>query len=49
VHPVVVGSGIRLFGDESDPAELTLADSRAYANGVIGLTYHPATAAGAQA
>jgi dihydrofolate reductase len=46
VHPVVVGSGIRLFGDQGDPAELTLADSRGYANGVIGLTYRPVTAAG---
>jgi len=39
VHPVVVGSGAQLFGRESDPAELTLTDSHAYANGVIGLTY----------
>jgi dihydrofolate reductase len=45
VHPVVVGSGIRLFG-EGDPAELTLADSRVYSNGVIGLTYRPTVAAG---
>ena len=29
-----------------DQAELTLADSRAYANGVIGLTYRPMTTAG---
>jgi dihydrofolate reductase len=39
VHPVVVGSGVQLFGGESDPAELALTDSHAYANGVIGLTY----------
>jgi dihydrofolate reductase len=41
VHPVVVGSGIRLFDDESDSAELALTDSHAYANGVVSLTYRP--------
>jgi dihydrofolate reductase len=44
VHPVVVGSGIRLFDDASDPAELALVDSHAYDNGVISLTYKPAGA-----
>ena len=44
VHPVVVGSGIRLFGDGSDPVELALAESNAYANGVISLTYRPGDA-----
>ena len=48
VHPVVVGSGTRLFDGESDPAELALADSHAYANGVIGLTYRPLVAEGDQ-
>jgi dihydrofolate reductase len=46
VHPIVVGSGTRLFGSESDPAVLALADSRVYDNGVIGLTYRPTTTAG---
>ena len=41
VHPVVVGSGIRLFDDASDPVELTLIDSHAYDNGVVSLTYKP--------
>ena len=41
VHPVVVGSGIRLFDDASDPVELTLVDSHAYDNGVVSLTYKP--------
>jgi dihydrofolate reductase len=45
VHPTVVGPGIRLFDDESDPVELALADSQTYANGVISLTYRPAGAA----
>jgi dihydrofolate reductase len=41
VHPVVVGSGIRLFDAESDPVELALTGSHAYDNGVISLTYRP--------
>jgi dihydrofolate reductase len=41
VHPVVVGSGRRLFDDESDPIELALIDTHAYDNGVISLTYRP--------
>jgi dihydrofolate reductase len=45
VHPVVVGSGRRLFDQESDPVELALTDSHAYANGVISLTYKPTDAA----
>ena len=44
LHPVVVGSGIRLFDRESDLVELALTDSHAYANGVMGLTYRPARA-----
>jgi dihydrofolate reductase len=44
VHPVVVGSGIRLFDGDSDPVELALADSHAYANGVVSLTYRPSGA-----
>jgi dihydrofolate reductase len=46
VHPVVVGSGVRLFDEGSDRVELALADSHAYPNGVIGLTYRPTSAAG---
>jgi len=41
LHPVVVGSGRRLFDDESDPVELTLVGSHAYESGVISLTYKP--------
>ena len=41
LHPIVVGSGRRLFDDESDPIELALVDSHAYDNGVISLTYKP--------
>jgi dihydrofolate reductase len=40
LHPVVVGSGRRLFdGERLDP--LKLADCRAYGNGVVSLTYLP--------
>jgi dihydrofolate reductase len=42
VHPIVVGSGDRLFADGSDPVELALSDSHAYGNGVISLIYRPA-------
>jgi dihydrofolate reductase len=41
LHPVVVGSGRRLFDDESDPVELALVGSHAYESGVISLTYKP--------
>jgi dihydrofolate reductase len=41
VHPVVVGSGIRLFDAKSDAVELALVDSHVYDNGVISLTYKP--------
>jgi dihydrofolate reductase len=45
VHPVVVGAGLRLFEDERDPVDLALADSHAYENGVVSLTYRPQPAA----
>jgi len=41
VHPVVVGSGRRLFDADSDPIELALVGSHTYDNGVISLTYKP--------
>ena len=41
VHPVVVGSGIRLFDAESDAVELALVGSHVYDNGVMSLTYKP--------
>jgi dihydrofolate reductase len=40
VHPVVVGSGRRLF-DDSEPIELALVDSHVYDNGVISVIYKP--------
>jgi len=41
VHPVVAGSGDRLFDEEGEQVELALADSHTYDNGVISLTYRP--------
>jgi hypothetical protein len=41
VHPLVVGSGQRLFADDSDQVELALVDSHTYDNGVVSLTYRP--------
>ena len=41
VHPVVVGSGTRLFEDGADEVTLTLTDTATYDNGVVSLTYLP--------
>ncbi len=42
IHPVVVGSGKRLFKDGSVPADLELVESRPVGPDVIVLTYRPA-------
>ena len=42
VHPVVVGSGGKLFEDGGGQFALKLADTQAYENGVVSLTYRPA-------
>jgi dihydrofolate reductase len=39
VHPVVVGSGTRLFDDAGEPTRLTLAEVKPLGAGVIELTY----------
>ena len=41
VYPVVLGSGQRLFTDESK-ATLKLVDTKTFSSGVTGLIYHPA-------
>jgi dihydrofolate reductase len=41
VHPVVVGSGRRLFEEGGDRKELELVDSKAFSTGVVYLTYRP--------
>jgi class 3 adenylate cyclase/dihydrofolate reductase len=43
VHPIVLGSGKRLFRDESETAHLRLIDSRTFASGVVLLRYQPTT------
>ncbi len=42
VHPVVKGSGKRLFEDGSDQKALKLVDSKTFGTGVVYLTYQPA-------
>jgi dihydrofolate reductase len=39
VHPVVLGSGKRLFEDRSDARALKLAGSRTFGTGVVSLAY----------
>jgi dihydrofolate reductase len=41
VHPVVLGTGKRLFEDGSDRKALELVDSKAFGTGVLYLTYQP--------
>jgi len=43
IHPLVLGSGRRLFPDGSGSASLTLHSSRMTDNGVIIATYHPSS------
>ncbi len=42
VHPVVVGSGKRLFEDWGEPKGLELVDTKTFDTGVVYLTYGPA-------
>ena len=43
VYPVARGAGQRLFADNGPATKLALAGSEAYSNGVLHLTYTPAT------
>ena len=40
-HPIVVGSGRRLFGDGTTTTPLKLVDSKPFSGGVLYLTYQP--------
>jgi dihydrofolate reductase len=40
VHPIVVGTGKRLFEGAKNSIGLKLVDTRAFASGVVALTYH---------
>jgi class 3 adenylate cyclase/dihydrofolate reductase len=42
VFPIVLGSGKRLFRDESDTSHLRLVGTRAFSSGVVLLSYQPA-------
>jgi len=42
VHPILLGSGKRLFEDEGDRLPLELVSSQAFATGVLDITYRPA-------
>ena len=42
VHPVVMGSGKRLFEEGGDQKALELVDSKTFSTGVLYLTYRPA-------
>ena len=42
MHPIVVGSGKRLFADSGDQTPLELVDSKTFSTGVLSLTYRPA-------
>jgi dihydrofolate reductase len=42
VHPVVLGSGKRLFADGSGKKALKLIDTKAFSSGVVALSYQPA-------
>jgi len=42
IHPLILGSGRRLFPDGGVPVTLTLRESRATGNGVVVAVYQPA-------
>jgi dihydrofolate reductase len=41
IHPIVLGSGTRLFEDESGQLDLELVESRTLSTGVVSVTYRP--------
>ena len=41
VYPLTRGAGPRLFPEDGAPGKLSLADSKAYTNGVVFLAYRP--------
>lgn len=42
VHPVVLGSGKRLFRDGSAPQVFRLVETKAFSSGIVVLSYQPA-------
>jgi dihydrofolate reductase len=47
IHPLVLGTGKRVFRDETPPTRFRLVDSKASGKGVLLLTYAPAADEGA--
>lgn len=43
IHPIVLGSGKRLFADGLAPINLKLVDTKTTGSGIVILTYQPAT------
>jgi dihydrofolate reductase len=43
VYPVVLGAGVRLFGETPDKIPLRLVESRPFGEGVVKMIYAPAT------
>jgi dihydrofolate reductase len=41
IHPIILGSGKRLFENGSDQKSLKLVDSKTFSTGVLYLTYQP--------
>ncbi len=41
VHPIILGSGKRLFREGSDTTTLRLVEAKAFSSGVVVLTYRP--------
>jgi dihydrofolate reductase len=46
VHPVVLGSGKRLFENEGNERTLELVESKTFGTGVVSLTYRPSSGQG---
>ncbi len=44
VHPIVLGSGMRLFDEMTEQISLELVDSKTLRTGVLSVTYPPARA-----
>ena len=43
VHPIVAGSGMRLFDSMTGQVHLKLAESTTLSTGVLSVTYQPAS------
>lgn len=46
VHPIILGSGKRLFENGGDRETLELMDSQTFSTGVVSLTYRPSSEQG---